>query len=102
MRQCALIGRARIMIALDHLGAFAPLLLQLERRLEEVHVKPCRRVEPSHHARRLGTVEPAVSHQSSDNCAVLLLDERLIVLLVSARSRYLELLPATPGNDYLV
>src|SRR6516164_2429333 len=102
MRQSSLIGRRRIMIALDHLGAFTPLLLQLERRLEEVHVKPCRGVEPSYHAGRLGAVEPAVSHESSDDCAVLLLDEGLVVLLVGTRSRHLKLLPATPGNDDLV
>jgi hypothetical protein len=66
------------MIALDHLGAFAPFLLQLERRLEEVHVKPCRRVEPAHHARRLDAVEPAISHKSANDCAVLLLDEGLV------------------------
>src|SRR5215217_8793448 len=90
------------MIALDHLGAFAPLFLQLERRLEEVHIEPGRRVEPGHHARRRDAVEPAISHQSSDDRAVLLLDEGLVVLLVGTRSRHLELLPATPGNDHLV
>jgi hypothetical protein len=50
------VRRARIMTTLDHLGAFAPLLLQLERWLEEVHIKPCRRVEPSHRARRVGSI----------------------------------------------
>src|SRR5215211_3699767 len=87
------------MIALDHLGAFAPLLLQLERRLEEVHVEPGRRVEPGHHARRRDAVEPAISHQPSDDRAVLLLDEGLVVLLVGTRSRHLERLPATPRNS---
>src|SRR5262249_5728006 len=42
------------------------------------------------------------SHQPSDDCAVLLFDEGLVVLLVSTRSRHLELLPATPGNHYLI
>src|SRR5215471_4965298 len=102
MRKSSLIGRRWIMIALDHLGAFAPFLLQLERRLEEVHIEPRRPVEPGHHARRRGAVEPAISHQSSDDCTVLLLDEGLVVLLVGTRSRHLELLVATPRNNYLV
>src|SRR5258705_6091796 len=102
MCQSSLIGRRRIVIALDHLGAFAPLLLQLERWLEKVHVKPCRRVEPGHHAGGLDALESAISHQSSDNRTVLLLDKGLVVLLVGTRSCHLELLPATPGNDHLV
>jgi hypothetical protein len=64
------------MIALDHLGAFAPLLL-LERRLEEVHVKPCLRVEPAHHARRLDPVEPAISHQSADGRELVRIIDRV-------------------------
>jgi len=47
MRQSSLIGRGRIMIALDHLGAFTPLLLQLERRLKEVHIKGRGGMEPA-------------------------------------------------------
>src|SRR6185295_6976815 len=44
MRRRTLIGRRWGMIALDHFSAFAALLLQLERRLEEVDVEPCRRI----------------------------------------------------------
>src|SRR5205823_6468487 len=95
MSESSLIGRQRIMIAFDHPCAFAPLLLQLERWLEEVHVEPCRRVEPANHASRLNAVKPAISHQSSDDRAVLLLDEGLIVLFVGSRSCHLELLLAT-------
>jgi hypothetical protein len=102
MCQSSLIGRQRVMIAFDHLGALAPLVLQLERWLEEVHVEPRRRVEPANHASRLNAVKPAISRQSSDNCAVLLLDESLIVLFVGSRSCHLELLLATPGNDQLI
>jgi hypothetical protein len=45
MRQRSLIGRRRSMIAFDHFRSLAALLLQLERRLEEVDVEPCGRVE---------------------------------------------------------
>jgi len=37
--QCTLIGRRWELIALDHFSAFATLLLQLERRMEEVDVE---------------------------------------------------------------
>jgi hypothetical protein len=36
---------------------------------------PCRRVEPGHYARRLDAVKPAISHRSSHDRAILLLDE---------------------------
>lgn len=53
MHQCALVRRRRRMRALDHLGALAPLLLELERRLEEVYVPTRRRVQaPATHAPR--------------------------------------------------
>ena len=64
--------------------------------------RPHSRVEPGHHARRLDPVEPAISHQSSNHCAFLLLDKGLVILLVGTRSRHLKLLPAAPGNDDLV
>src|SRR5271166_1535566 len=102
MRQRPLIRCRRIMITLDHLGAFPSLLGQLERWLEEVHVEPCRRIEAGHHTGSLDAVEPAVSDQTPDYCAVLLLDEGLVVLLVGARSGDLELLVAAPRYDDLV
>src|ERR1700722_16448290 len=52
MSQRPFIGRRRSMIALDHSRPFATLLLQLEGRLEEVDVEPCRRIKAAHHARR--------------------------------------------------
>src|SRR6201993_1795617 len=61
---------------------------------------PPRRAGPSRapsRRRRTGHI-----HQSSDNCAILLLDEGLVILLVGTRARHLKLLPATPGNDDLV
>src|SRR5271157_1613206 len=76
MRQCPLIRRRRIMITLDHLGAFPSLLGQLERWLEEVHVEPCRRIEAGHHTGSLDAVEPAVSDQTPDYCVVLLVGAR--------------------------
>src|SRR5208283_1782730 len=49
MRQRPFIRRRRIMITLNHLGAFPALLGQFERWLEEVHIEPCRRIEAGHH-----------------------------------------------------
>src|SRR5260370_6755688 len=102
MRQRPRTGRRRRMIALDHFRSFAALLLQLERRLEEVDVEPCRRIEARHHACRFDAVEAAVAHQAPYNSTVLLLDERLVVLLVGTRARHLELLFAAPRNDDIV
>ena len=77
-------GCRRSVIALDDLGSLAPLLLQLERRLEEVHVQARGRIESGHGLRRFDAFEAAVADQPSHNGAVLLLDERLVVLLVGA------------------
>src|SRR5262252_1026420 len=90
------------MIALDHFRAFAALLLQLERRLEEVDVEPCSSVEPGHHSRRVRTVKAAVAHWSTHNRAVLLLDECLVVLLIGTRARHLEFLFAAPRDDHVI
>ena len=102
MSQRALIGRQWSMITLDHFCPFAALLLQLERRLEEVDVKPCRRIEAAHHAHRLNAIEAAVGHEATDDGTILLLDKRLIVLLVGARACDFELLFATPWHDDIV
>src|SRR5688572_24590625 len=87
----------RVMIALDDLGTFAPLLLQLERRLEEVHVEACCRIEPRHDPYRLGAIEAAVADEPAHDGTIFLLDERLVVLLVGSRPRHLDLLLAAPG-----
>src|SRR5713101_2345334 len=102
MRQCTLIGRRRWMIAFDHFRPFAALLLELERRLEEVDVEPCRRIEATHHTRRFEAVEATVAHQATHDGTVLLLDERLIVLLVGTRAGHFELLLAAPWHDDIV
>jgi hypothetical protein len=90
------------MITLDYFRPFAALLLELERRLKEIDVKPCRRIEAAHHARRLDAVEAAIAHKAADNGAILLLDKRLIVLLVGARACHFELPFATPWHDDIV
>jgi hypothetical protein len=90
------------MITFDHFRSFATLLLQLERRLEEVDVQPGRRIKASHHACRFDAVEAAVAHQPAHDRTVLLLDERLVVLLVGTRACHLELLFAAPWNDDVV
>ncbi|WP_271611790.1 hypothetical protein [Bradyrhizobium sp. CCBAU 21362] len=41
--QCSFVRRSGRKIALDHLGTFAVLLLQLKRGLEEIDVQPRRR-----------------------------------------------------------
>ncbi|KYK47949.1 hypothetical protein A1D31_40295 [Bradyrhizobium liaoningense] len=40
--QCSFVRRSGRKIALDHLGTFAVLLLQLKRGLEKIDVQPCR------------------------------------------------------------
>src|SRR5262249_54444515 len=101
MRHNALIGRHRSMGTLDDLGTFAPLFLQLERWLKEVHVETRRRIEPGHHFRRLNAIEAAVADEPAHDGAVLLLDESLIILLVSACAGHLEFLIATPRDNDL-
>src|SRR5512134_1295336 len=56
----------RASLALDDLGALAPLLLQLEGGLEEVHVESRRRIEARERLRRLETLEAAVADQPTD------------------------------------
>src|SRR5271168_1241740 len=102
MGQRTLTGRRRSMIALDHFRPFAALLLELERRLEEVDVEPCRRIEAAHHACRFEAVEAAVAHKTAHDGTVLLLDERLIVLLIGTRAGHLEFLLAAPWYDDIV
>ncbi|MCK1730987.1 hypothetical protein IVA82_39340, partial [Bradyrhizobium sp. 142] len=79
VRQSARIRRGRNMIALDHLRALAPLVLQLEGRLEEVGVQPRCGIQAFQHAFCLDAIEATVSHKSPDDRAILLLDESLIV-----------------------
>jgi len=74
------------MITLDYFCAFASLVLQLKGRLEEVGVQPRCSIQTFQHTRRLAAIEATVSHKPSDDRAVLLLDESLIILLVGARS----------------
>src|SRR4030081_1332995 len=90
------------MITLDYFCAFASLVLQLKARLEEVGVQPRCSIQTFQHTRRLAAIEATVSHKPSDDRAVLLLDESLIILLVGARTRHLALLRATPGHDDIV
>ena len=71
MRQCPRVGRRRHVVALDHFGALAPLLLELERGLEEVHEEPRRRIEPRHHPCRLDAVEAAVADEPAHDGTVL-------------------------------
>jgi hypothetical protein len=67
-----------------NLGAFAPLLCQLERRLKEVHVQARRRIQPRHHFGGLDSVEAAIADKPAHNGAVLLLHERLVIFPVRA------------------
>jgi len=67
------------MIALAHPCSVAMLPGQFERRLEKVHEKPRGRVEP--HQRRCGfqPLESTITHNPTNDRAVLLLDKRLII-----------------------
>ena len=62
------------MIALDPFCSFTALLLQLERRLEEVDVEPCRRVEAGHHACRFNA-DCAEHYPLPDSIRSLITDE---------------------------
>src|ERR1700758_2430097 len=90
------------MITLDYFCALASLVLQLKGRLEEVGVQPRCSIQTFQYTRRLAAIEATVSHKPSDDCAVLLLDESLIILLIGAGTRHLDLLRATPGHDDIV
>ena len=92
----------RRMIAFDDLRALSTFLLELERRLEEVHVLARCRIETRHHAGRLDPIEPPVADEPPDDRAVLLLHEGLIVFLVGAGPRYLDLLRSAPRNNDVV
>ena len=102
MRERPVARRLRPVIALDDLGAFAALLLQLERRLEEVYVKARSCIETRKQAGRLDAFEAAIADQSADHSAILLLDMSLIVLLVGSRACDLDLTRAAPGHDDVV
>ena len=67
MSQRSLVRRRWRVIALDDLCTLAALLLELERRLEEVHVQPRRRVKTCHHAGRLYSVKAAVAYASGED-----------------------------------
>ena len=90
------------MVALDDPGAFSPLLGQLERGLEEVHIEPRRCIKASHRLGGLDALEAAVTDQTPDDRAVLLLHKGLVVLFIGARARDLDLLLPAPGDDDLV
>src|SRR5262245_16317601 len=98
----ALIGRYRSMIALDDFRPLASLLLQLEGRLEEVHVEARRRIEPGQHFRGFHAVEAAVADEPAHDGTVLLLDESLIILSVWARASHLGVLFAAPAHNDIV
>src|SRR6476469_6979505 len=66
MCQSTFVRCGRRMIALDDLRALATLLLELERRLEEVHMQARCRVETCHHARRLDPIEAPVADEPPD------------------------------------
>jgi hypothetical protein len=75
------------MIALAHPCSVATLLGQFERRLEKVHEKPHGRVEP--HQRRCGfqALESTITHDSTNDRAILLLDKRLIIFAIGPATR---------------
>ena len=102
MSQRSLVRRRWRVIALDDLCTLAALLPELKRRLEEVHVQARRRVKTRHHAGRLYSVKATVADQTAHHRAVLLLHECLVVLLVGARARHLDLLFSTPRHDHVV
>ena len=72
MCQGTFVRCGRRMIAFDHFRALATFLLELERRLEEVHVQARWRIETCHHARRLDPIEAPVADEPPDHSTVLL------------------------------
>ena len=93
---------SRQVIAFRHPGTDPGLRSQFERRLEEVHEKPGRLIEPSQDPNRREPFKPSVSDQPSDDRAVLLFDPGLVVLAVGPRPRELDRMVMTVGDDDLV
>src|SRR6516225_9547759 len=69
---------------------------------EEVHVEPRRCIKAPHRLGRLDALEAAVTDQTPDDRAVLLLHKGLIVLFIGAGARDLDLLLSAPGDDDIV
>lgn len=67
------------MITLCHKRAVSAFLRQLERRLEEVHEQPGCLIEAGNRPRRGKPLKSLVAKKLSYDCAVLLLDRRLVV-----------------------
>lgn len=91
MSQEAIAGSRGLVILLFDLGSLACLGLQLERRLEVVHILPNPLIQTSQTLAGNQSGEAFVAYEPPDHRAVLLLDPGLVVLLVSPRTGELEL-----------
>src|SRR6185437_16817021 len=78
--------RERRMVALVHHCPVALFARQLERWLEEIHIKPGAFIKALQRGGCGQTTQPSVAGQSTYYCAVLLLDPGLIVFVIGART----------------
>src|SRR6185295_17865148 len=91
-----------VVIALDDASAYATLLFELERWLEEVDeqsrggIQPPKRLYGSH------AFKSAVADQPPDHRSVLLLDPCLVVLVVRTRPRELYALSGAIVNQGII
>ena len=70
------------MIALSDLRPLPLLGEQLERWLEKIHEQPHGRVEPRQNCRSFQTLQATVAYDPANYCAVLLLDEGLVIFAI--------------------
>src|SRR5947207_15690451 len=89
-------------VSLDHAGADALFMLELERWQKRVAMQPSGRIKATQDLRGRVSFEARVANEPPYDCAVLLLDPRLIVLSVCARPCDLEPRGETPIDHGVV
>jgi hypothetical protein len=73
------------MILLNDLGTFPRLGLQLDTRLEVIHIESRHIVQLGQDGSRSKPFKSSIAHHLADNSTVLLLDPGLVILPIGAR-----------------
>src|SRR4051812_43435052 len=102
MLQEALAWRGRLVVLLLHLGPLTRLGLELERRLEVIHIQSQGLIELPENLSCNDPRETLVAHDSPNDGAILLLDPGLVVLLIGPRARERKLLFLAVSQQRLV
>ena len=89
-------------VSLDHAGADALFMLELERWQKRVAMQPSGSIKATQGLGGRVSFEARVANESPYDCAVLLLDPCLIVLAVCARASDGESRSESPINDRVV